>query len=438
MRAGLRIVGVGVLSAAVFLAGAVHLPGQHRGEADGRHDSGILFTRVATGSMAETIVSLQRRLREAPSDWRAAAALGLAYVQEARITADPTSYPAAEQALRHSLSLRPENVDGLVGMGSLALGRHDFQEALAWGRRAVSANPYGVAGYGVVGDALIELGRYRQAFREYQRMADLRPGLSAYARASYARELQGDLLGAIRLMRMAEQAAGSLEDAAWTAFELGELYWATGRLGQAEASYRRALRWTPSFVAPRAGLARVSWAHGRLEEAITQYRRVVTMFPAPEHVAALGDLYASTGRTQLARNQYALVRAQQRLFESDGVNVDLELALFDADHGRPLAALRAARTAWTKRQSVQAADTLAWALFKSGEHREAAEYAKRALRLGTHNAFLSFHAGMIELRLGNDDRARRLLADALQTNPHFSIIHSGTARRALARLEAAG
>lgn len=438
MRAALRIVGAGVLGATVFLAGAVRLPAPHSREADRKQNSGILFTRVAAGSTSQTIVSLQRRLKEAPSDWRAAAALGLAYVEQARVTADPASYPAAEQALRRSLSLRPDNVDGLVGMGSLALGRHDFRQALVWGRGAVSANPYVVGGYGVVGDALIELGRYRQAFREYQHMADLRPGLTAYARASYARELQGDLPGAIRLMWMAEQAAGSPEDAAWTAFELGELYWSTGRLPEARASYRRALRWAPSFVAPRAGLARVSWAQGRLEEAVVRYRRVVARFPAPEHVAALGDLYATTERTKLAEDQYALVRAEQRLFEANGVNVDLELALFDADHGRPQAALRAARAAWVERQGVQAADTLAWALHKSGRSPEAAEYARRALRLGTRNPLYSFHAGMIELRLGNDDRARGLLAEGLQANPRFSIIHSETARRALARLEAAG
>jgi tetratricopeptide (TPR) repeat protein len=438
MRAAIRIVAAGVLGAMVFGAGAVSLPEPDRREDVSFLEAGFLSRRATAGSTAQTIATLQARLRDVPSDWQAAAALGYAFVQRARISADPTSYPLAERAFRRSLSLRRDNVEALVGMGTLALARHDFREALAWGRSAVSANPHGIGGYGVVGDALVELGRYRPAFRAFQRMADLRPGLSAYARASYARELQGDVVAAVDLMRMAEQAAGSHEDAAWAAFQLGEVLWSAGRLRGAEAAYRRATRLAPSFLPPQAGLARVSWARGRIEEAARLYRHVVARFPAPEHVAALGDIYAITRRTELARDQYALVRAEQRLFRANGVNIDLELALFDADHGRSRAALRAARAAWSEKKSIQAADTLAWALYKSGRRLEAATYARRALRLGTRTPLFSFHAGMIELRLGHEERARTLLEDALRANPRFSILHADTARRALARLEVAG
>jgi tetratricopeptide (TPR) repeat protein len=435
MRAALRIGGAAMAVVVVFIVGAARPVSPARREVVPVLETSALSARAA-GSTLETIAALQRRLLAAPSDWRAAAALGLAYVQRARTTGDPSAYPRAERALRRSLSLRRGNVEGLVGMGSLALARHDFRSALTWGRRAVSANPFGVAGYGVVGDALVELGRYREAFRAFQHMANLHPGLAAYARASYARELQGDVAEAIRVMRMAEAAAGSPEDAAWVAFELGELLWSVGRVDAAEDAYRRAVGQAPAFVAPRAGLARVSWARGRLSEAIRRYERVVTRFPAPEHVAALGHLYAVTGRPTLAQGQFALVRAEQDLFATNGVNVDVELALFDADHGRPQEALRSARAAWAERRSVHAADTLAWALHRNGRSREAAPYARRALALGTQNALFHFHAAMIELRLGHEDRARALLSAAVRTNPYFSIIHSTPARRALSRLEA--
>ncbi|MGH2683299.1 MAG: tetratricopeptide repeat protein, partial [Actinomycetota bacterium] len=431
-----RIIGAGAVAATLFVLGAVR-PGPGDVPSSIRiPDPGALAGRVTGGSVAPTIEYLGKRLRDVPSDWRAAAALGLAHVQEARITADPGHYPRAEAALRRSLSQRPGNIDAVVGMGSLALARHEFHDALVWGRRAVAANPDASAGYGVVGDALVELGRYREAFRYFQRMVDLRPGLSSYARASHARELQGDVAGALRLMRMAEAAAGSPQDAAWAAFELGELSWSVGRVDSAAASYRRAARLSPSFVPPRAGLARVSWARGRLPEAIRRYRWVLDRYPAPEHVAALGDLYEAVGRADLARDQYALVRAEQALLETNRVNVDLELALFDADHGRPGDALRSARAAWAARKSVHAADALAWALYRNGRSREAADYARRALALGTSSAPFLFHAGMIELRLGHEGRAHRLLSEALRTNPRFSILHARTAHRALGRLGA--
>jgi tetratricopeptide (TPR) repeat protein len=430
-----RIIGAAALAATLFALGAVQ-PAMERDSFRVPHPF-ELAGPTGEGSSTATIEQLERRLHEVPSDWRAAAALGLANVQAARITADPSHYPRAEAALRRSLSLRPGNFDALVGMGSLALARHDFREALDWGRRALQANPHGVAGYGVVGDALVELGRYREGFRAFQRMADIRPGLLAYARASYARELQGDVAGARRLMRMAEMAAGSPQDAAWAAYELGELSWSVGRVDAAEAAYRRAARLSPTYLPPRAGLAKVSWARGRIGKAIRRHRRVVDRYPAPDRVAALGDLYTAAGRADLAADQYALVRVEQGLMREEGVDVDLELALFDADHGRPRAALRAARAVWSARKSVHAADALAWALHRNGRDDQAARLARQALRLGARNALFLYHAAIIELRAGHEGRARHLLSAALRTNPYFSIRYAAMARRTLTRLEEA-
>ena len=135
-----------------------------------------------------------------------------------------------------------------------------------------------------------------------------------------------------------------------------------------------------------------------------------------------------------ARAGYDLVRVQQRLLASNGVNTDLELALFDADHGRPAAALRAARAEWQRRSSVHVADALGWALLANGRPEEAWTYARQALSLGTRNASFLFHAGMIRLALGDRDGARSFLTDALATNPHFSIQHADEAAATLERL----
>jgi tetratricopeptide (TPR) repeat protein len=168
--------------------------------------------------------------------------------------------------------------------------------------------------------------------------------------------------------------------------------------------------------------------------AVRRYADAVAALPSVEHVAALGDLYASMGREDLAREQYAVVEATRALAEANGVDVDLEVAVFDADHGRPHAALEAARAEWSRRRSVHVADAYAWALYANGRYAKAAAMAQRALALGTRNATFLFHAGMIELALGHDDDARSLLREALATNPYFSILHASTARRALAGL----
>lgn len=392
----------------------------------------VIGSRTLTGIIA----NLQVRLRAAPNDWRSYADLGLAYVQQARVTADPSFYPKAEGALERSLELNSaENFGALTGLASLAAARHDFDEALAWGEQAVAANPDSADARAVVGDAQLELGQYDGAFATYQTMVDLRPELSTYARVSYAWELQGDFDSAVRAMDLALDAAATPADAAWASNQLGDLYWNHGRLAEAQKWYRRAVAADPSFLPPLAGLARVDAAMGHTDRAIEILSGVVARYPTPEHVIALGDLYTVTGHPEEAASQYALVRAQERLLRASGVNADLEIALFDADHGVDLAnGLAAARQEWARRKSVHVADALAWILHANGQHDEALPYANRALRLGTRNALFHFHRGMIERALGKRQAARRDLAAALAINPHFSILWSKQAGEILAGL----
>lgn len=437
--------GAAVLAALVLVvvAAAVNLRGEAVEPRPGPSaviPSGASLLRPAIGarSLEEAIAGLQDRLRAIPDDWRGFATLGLAYVAQARVTADPSWYPKAEGALAESLRLHDEgNVEARLGMGALALARHDFEVALRHGRAARRLNPHGADALGVIGDALVELGRYDEAFDTLQAMVDLRPDLASYARVSYARELLGDVPGAVEAMELAFDAAGTPADAAWAAGQLGELEFGRGAFEDASAWFERGLDLDPGSAPNVAGLAKTAWANGDVELAIERYAEAVERYPSVEYAAALGDLYAVTGRPRQAEDRYAIVEATRSIARANGVDVDLEVALFDADHGDPAAAVAAAGAEWRRRRSVHVADAYAWALYAAGRYREAARMADRALELGTRNAAFLFHAGMIRLALGHDDAARRLLHDALATNPAFSILHAATARAALADLRAA-
>jgi tetratricopeptide (TPR) repeat protein len=434
-----RIGGAAMLACVLFVAGGI---GLSRSTDDG---AGTLAPTAATadtllapaigGSLEQIIENLQSRLRVLPTDWQAYASLGLAYVQQARITADPSYYPKAQGVLERSLGLeREDNFAAMVGMAALAAARHDFAGALQWGERAKAINPYNGNVYGVIGDAQVELGRYEDAFATFQQMVDTRPGVASYARVSYARELMGDVPGAIEAMEAARDIAGTPADSSWASYQLGELYFNRGNLGDARAAYARGVETDADYVPPLAGLAKVAWARGHLRKAIAGYTDVVSRYPAPEYVIALGDLYAVAGRADQAERQYSLVHAEGQLFRSNGVNIDLELALFDAAHGDPAGALAAARGEWAKRHSVLVADAYAWALYADGRYAEASLYARKAMALGYRSALFAFHAGMIQLRLGRDAQARRLLGEAVGINPHFSIQYASVARATLTKL----
>jgi tetratricopeptide (TPR) repeat protein len=428
------------LATAVFVAGGIGVfrslrsdAGEAATTATTVDTADLLAPTAGSGSgLGTTIVNLQQRLADSPGDWRSYATLGLAYVQQARITADPSFYPKAEGVLRRSLDLQPQGNEGaLVGMAALAAARHDFSAALRFGERARQVDPYDGNVYGVIGDAQLELGRYDDAFATFQTMVDTLPSLSSYARVSYARELLGDVDGAIESMQAARDVAGSPADLAWTSHQLGELYFNSGRVRQAAREYERGLSADPGFVPNLAGTAKVAWARGETDEAIARFTEVVQRFPSPEYVIALGDLYASVGRRDDARRHYDLVRAEAKLFAANGVDTDLELALFEADHGDPGHALRDARREWGRRHSIHVADALAWALHANGRDAEAATYAERALALGTPNALFLFHAGAIQEALGHDADARELVRRAMEINPWFSIQHAAEAESLL-------
>jgi tetratricopeptide (TPR) repeat protein len=435
-----RLVAVASLAVLLFVVGGLGLLRRVQSEAPSGAQARVANSSlqeapiIQSGTLSQLITGLQSRLRAEPDDWRALGELGSAYVQQARVTADPSYYPKAEAALQRSLALSVDaNFDAMTGMAALAAARHDFAGALRWGERARAVNPYNANIHAVIGDAQIELGRYLEAFQTYQKAVDLKPNLSTYARASYAWELQGNVSNAIRAMNLARGAAGNVSDASWADNQLGDLYFNSGRLGRATAYYRRATQEDPSFVPPRAGLARVEAARGHLAAAIAGYRSVTARYPLPQYVIALDDLYTVTGQKAQAAEQSALVQVEERLFQANGVNVDLEIALFDADHRIDLSrGLAAAQAEWSRRHSVHVADALAWELYANGQPAVALTYADRALRLGYRNALFYFHRAMIERALGRMAAARRDLQQVRQINPYFSPLWSGVAARMLA------
>jgi tetratricopeptide (TPR) repeat protein len=167
-----------------------------------------------------------------------------------------------------------------------------------------------------------------------------------------------------------------------------------GRLEPAAREAREALARFPGYVAADAALARVQVARGDLRGAIARLQRVVARLPLPEHVIALGEAQQAAGRTRAARRTFALVGAEQRLLAAARVNTDVELAIFEADHGSPRRAIELGRAAWTAAPSVRSADALGWALTRSGRPAAGLRWARRALSLGSDDPAFLAHAAL--------------------------------------------
>jgi tetratricopeptide (TPR) repeat protein len=388
---------------------------------------------TSAGVTAATVAGLEARVAAAPSDAESLTELGFAYQLRWRETADASYLPRSAAALRRALRLEPKNASAVLGLGSLALIRHEFRQALAYGRRARLLLPGSARPFGVIGDALVELGRYRQAFAAFDRMGSLRPSLASYARVAYARELTGDLHGAASAMRLALQAAGGVrEPTAWSLVELAKLELLLGHPRVAARDTRDALRIFPGYPSARAELALVELAEGRLEPAIADARLAADAVPTQQAVALLGALLDRAGAHAAARRQLETVSVIQRILRANGVHVDLEAAVFRADYRiRPEQTVELARSARAERPSIYGDDAFAWALARAGRCSEALPLARRALHLGTQDPLLFFHLGYAERCEGDATAAQAAFRRALALNPEFSPRWAPVARVAV-------
>ena len=375
------------------------------------------------------------RVADDPDDGEAQLQLGLALLQRIRETADPSLYPAAQAALEAARRLRPDDALPVVGLGGILLGKHEFADALGIGEEAEALDPSSSGAAAVVIDALIELGRYDEASDAVDRLVARSADLTSLARLSYVRELHGDLPGALEAMRRAAAAPGlAPENTAFALALVGQLEQQNGHPRNARDAYEAALRLVPQHAPSIAGLGRLAIAEGDLETARGHFEHAVEILPMPEYVIALGETLEAAGNTADARRQYDLARAQIALLGAGGVVVDLDLALFEADHGDAATALELAQAAYAATPTVRAADALGWALHRAGRDDEAWVHAQEALRLGSREPRFHYHAGAIAEARGDAVTARRHLEGALRTDAGFSATDVLEARRLLDRL----
>ena len=347
------------------------------------------------------IARLQAAVAADPDDAASQRDLGLALIQRIRETADPSLYAPATTALETARRLTPDDALVLVGIAGIQLGKHEFAAALVTGRAAVALSPNLATAHAVVVDALVELGRYDEADAAANEMLGIATDLSTLSRISYLAELRGKLQIALTAINRAAGSPGlPPENVAFADALLGNLLVYTGDPGGAADAYARALTLVPAHAPSLAGEARQAVAAGRLDDAIALYQRAADILPLPEYVIALAETQLASGQRDAATRNLKLAEAEIGLFRASGVVVDLDLALFEADHGDPKAALRYAQVAYDATPTVRAADALGWALHRLGRDREAEQRAREALRLGSRDPLFRFHAGAIEAAVG--------------------------------------
>ncbi len=382
----------------------------------------------------------QQLIRRNPRNARAFLGLGDALIRKARETGDPSYFNRAEKALKKSLEIAPKSAAAARHLAYVFYSRHEFAPAAAQAREALAMNPADGDACGILGDALLEVGSYDEAETAYRRMIELERNLYSYSRRAGLHSARGNNSAAIadleRAVAAGRAACQPAESLAWAEWQLGMEHFGLGDLRNAENYFQQALSTLPDYYRALAGLAQVRAAQKNYSEAIALYRKALAILPLPDYAAALGDIYALTGEPEQALRQYQLVEYMGRLSEINKILYNRELAYFYADHGiKPEEGLALALRELEYRRDVYAHDVVAWNLHRNGKFAAAREHIDAALALGTRDAKLFFHAGMIYRSLGAADRAEEFFRRALALNPYFHPVFAETAAMMLNRGE---
>lgn len=401
-------------------------------------------------STEHAIHAAQAMVAHNEKDGQSYAALGAAYFQRARETGDVSDYELADQALTRSLDLDSADfpaASAYATMAEVCMGEHRFNDALTYAQKALSLGSGDVSPFAIIGDAYADMGEYDKARAAYARLTP--PEMTLSPRAAYARDsrlsyllfIAGNTTEAIRLMKIAvaegTEAEIPSENLAWLYFELAEYSTQAGDTSTADTAYVTALKIHPGDYRALAGLAKLRANHERYSEAVELYKRAIAVVPMPIFIAELGDLYSKSGNMQEAKKQYQLVEYIAQLGRINQVLHNRDLALYYSDHDMNLVeSLTLAQKELEVRHDVYTWDALAWALFKNGKFSEAATASQSALKYGTQDALVLYHAGMISARIGHKDEAAAELKKALQINPNFHLLYAPLAQQELARLDA--
>ncbi len=385
----------------------------------------------------ERIAAYSKAVATQPGSSHMQNLLALSYIQKMRETVD-FSYLERASSLVESVLVRDSgNYEALRLRSEIDMERHEFARVVEYSEEMARFAPDDPANWGTLGDASMELGRYEAAGKAYSRMLSLRPDLASYNRVAWYQFVNGHVDQAMAMMKSAIAAdSPAAENVAWCWNDLGNIYFKTGRLADAEEAYSKALTAFAGYYPSYAGMGRVRGAQKRWKEAIDNFRHAQATVPMPEFAAALEDLYGLAGNRVESRKQRDLLDAIDRMNRSSGERTNRNLALLFADHDRNLD--RAAELAENEirvRPDVYTQDALAWVRYKQKRFAEAENAAEQALVLNTPEPAFYYHAGMIAAALGKSAEASIRFKRALELNPDFDPVQSTFLKRGLASIK---
>lgn len=368
----------------------------------------------------QSIAEARKAIDEKPAEYAGYNLLAAALVRRAQETSGVAFYTQAEDAIKKSLELAPNNFDAGKIQVSILLGEHEYPAALEDAKTLNKRMPDDVMVYGLLTDADVALGKYKDAEDAAQWMLNLRPGnRPALINAAGLRELFGDPEGAYELVELAYQSTPPTDIPSRAALltQMGHLRFVSGNIDSAEKLLKQALTLDPGYPAALGDLADLRIAQKRYQDAVTLLQQRYRSVPRSGNLYKLAEALQLAGEESEARKSFGEFETTALQQSDKKDNANRELIFYYADHTQqPAKALRVAQQEFSWRRDVYTLDAYAWALHVNGQDGEARKQIETALAVGIRDARMFLHAGEITLKLGDTAAAERYLQQSAELN----------------------
>ncbi|HEY8297181.1 MAG TPA: tetratricopeptide repeat protein [Candidatus Baltobacteraceae bacterium] len=389
----------------------------------------------------DKVISFEERIvRRDPQDQITSRMLALQYLQRFREQGDVGDIERAQAMAERSIRLQPQgNTAGQMGLASALLDYHKFRAAIGHEQDAIDGEPFNQNAIAQKASLLMELGHYRDAGRILARTPPGPENPTWESIQARYDELTGRMNEARALIARAERRVDQnyyepAYDRSWYHMRGAQLAFETGDNAAAEKEFATSLALFPNNYMALLWEARYYRSRKEWQKSLDAATKGANLYPLPQLLGYKADAQRGLGDTKGAAQTDALIRAEQRLFNVQGIN-DRLLANYYAQRRIYLGdAVRFAKLDYRQRgDEIYSDDTMGWVLATTGKWAEARTYAERAVRFNTQDADVQYHAGIVAMHTGHAAEAKRRLEYALKLNPQFDPFDAADARAQLAK-----
>ena len=212
---------------------------------------------------------------------------------------------------------------------------------------------------------------------------------------------------------------------------MAEINLSTGKLDAADQLTQKALASFPAYY-------RALEAQAQVREAQHKYIKAAELLHSRnQHFPQAGSIYAEAvaqeqaGHTADANQLYATFEPLAEAQSAKADNDNRDLVLYYIGRKQNAKGLRIAQLAGSQRHDVWTLDSLAQALYASGDYADAQKQIEKALAPGIRDGVIFYHAAEISAALKNQAAAVQYLKLSLEANSESTV--SDNARAMLAR-----